>query len=305
MENAFENQSPSERKTSIVVRPKQRSWLDRELYPFALGRFDTPHGTMSYVDEGTGPVILFVHGTPSWSFEWRAVIAALSATHRCVAPDHLGFGLSDKPANAPLSPSDHAERLRALVCALDLRDVTLVVHDFGGPIGLPLALEMPDRIARVVVLNTWMWSTADEPSAAKLHRVICGIVGRILYRWLNASPRLLLPATFADRKRLTKRIHRQYITPFGRRAEREGPYALARALFGAADYYASLWRRRHELSADMLTVVWGERDPALTTHHLQRWVDAYPGARVVRVADAGHSVAEERPDILIDVLRGG
>jgi haloalkane dehalogenase len=128
-------------------------------------------------------------------------------------------------------------------------------------------------------------------------------LGRFLYRFLNVSPRMLLPASFADRKRLTKRLHRQYIAPFGRRSEREAPYALARALLGSSAFYDALWARRSELTRLPMTLVWGERDPAFGEKHLQRWIRAYPNAQVVRVPDAGHFVAEERPDVLIGVLR--
>jgi pimeloyl-ACP methyl ester carboxylesterase len=288
--------------TAMVTAP-QAAWVDRTLYPFPTRRFATPDGDMSYVDVGQGDPTLFVHGTPSWSFEWRAVIAAMSPMQRCIAPDHLGFGLSDKPATAPLAPEDHARRLRALVEALDLRDITLVVHDFGGPIGLPIALDLGARVRRVIVLNSFMWSNAEEPTMRRLDRLVRSVLGRFLYRWLNASPRMLLPASFGDRTRLSKRIHQQYIAPFARRREREAPYALARALVGSSSYYASLWERRGELANKELCFVWGERDPAFTERHLARWTAAFPEATVVRVPDAGHFVAEERPDVVVEVLR--
>ena len=287
----------------VLAARGSSSWLDTALYPFATKRFATAHGSMSYVDEGSGPAVLFVHGTPSWSFEWRTVIAAVSREHRCIAPDHLGFGLSDKPADAPLAPEDHALRLRALVEALDLSDFTLVVHDFGGPIGLPLALELAHRVKRVIVVNSFMWSHAEDPTVLRIDRFVRSFLGRFLYRFMNVSPRVLLPASFADKKRLTKRLHRQYVAPFARRAEREAPYALARALMGSSAFYDALWARRSELARLPMTIVWGERDPAFGEQHLQRWIQAYPGAEVVRVPDAGHFVAEERPDVLVDVLR--
>jgi pimeloyl-ACP methyl ester carboxylesterase len=279
------------------------AWVDHAQYPFAVKRFETADGALSYVDEGAGPTVLFVHGTPSWSFEWRAVIAALRADHRCVAVDHLGFGLSDKPRDAPLAPEDHARRLRALVEALDLREVTLVVHDFGGPIGIPLALDCPERVARVVAINTWMWPNGEDPEVRKLDRVIRSPIGRFLYRWLNFSPRVLLPSTFAVKKRLTRALHAQYLRPFARRADREAPYQLARALLGADPHYAALWARRDELARKPLTVLWGMKDPALSERHLKRWVDSFARATVVRVEDAGHFVAEERPDAVIDAVR--
>src|SRR5688572_2825134 len=117
------------------------SWLDEQAYPFQSRWLDVGPGQVHYVDEGEGPTLLFVHGTPTWSFEYRHVIKALSKKFRCVAPDQLGFGLSDRPADFDYSPESHAKSLRTFVDKLQLRDFVLVVHDFGGPIGLPLALE--------------------------------------------------------------------------------------------------------------------------------------------------------------------
>lgn len=278
------------------------AWLDRAQYPFSPRRFATSDGALSYLDEGVGPTLLFVHGTPSWSFEWRAVITALRGRFRCVALDHLGFGLSDKRSDVDLSPEGHARRLRALVEALDLREVTLVVHDFGGPIGLSLALDLPERVARVLAINTWMWPNGEDPAVRKLDRVIRGPVGRFLYRWLNFSPRVLLPSTFADKRRLTKAIHQQFLSPFARRADREGPYRLARALLGSDPFYASLWARRDALARKPMTVLWGMKDPAFSPQYLQRWIDAFAHATIERAEGVGHFVAEEQPRAVIDAI---
>lgn len=277
-------------------------WLDREMYPFTPKRFPTADGSMSYVDEGSGPPVLLVHGTPSWSFEWREVIRALSKENRVVAPDHLGFGLSDKPADAPLAPEDHARRLRALVERLDLHDLTLVVHDFGGPIGFPIALDMPERVKRIMLVNTWMWPNGDDPSVVRLARVIRSFVGRFLYRWLNFSPRVLLPAAFGDKSKLTKTAHRHYLAPFAARRDREATYALARALVGSDPFYAALWERRAELAKVPMTIVWGMKDPAFQERHLARWMAEFPNAEVERIADVGHFVAEERPEVIVAAM---
>jgi len=148
-----------------------------------------------------------------------------------------------------------------------------------------------------------MWSNAEDPTVVRIDRFVRSFIGRFLYRFMNISPRVLLPASFAEKKRLTKRVHRQYVAPFGRRSEREAPYALARALLGSSAFYDALWARRSELARLLLTLVWGERDPAFGEQHLQRRIRAYPSAQVVRVPDAGHFVAEERPVVLIGVLR--
>jgi len=113
-----------------------QKWLDTKEYPFSSNYLETQWGKIHYLDEGKGETILFVHGTPTWSFLYRNYIKELSKNYRCIALDHLGFGLSDKPKNFPGTPQLHSENLKALIDALQLKDITLVVHDFGGPIGL-------------------------------------------------------------------------------------------------------------------------------------------------------------------------
>lgn len=290
--------------TSNALTTVLPSWVDRAEYPFSPRSFETTEGRMSYLDAGRGPVVLFVHGTPSWSFEWRHVIRALASTHRCIAPDHLGFGLSDKPPDpSVLRPEDHARRLRELVRALDLRDVTLVVHDFGGPIGLPLALDEHARIARIVASQTWMWAHGSERGVRRLSRVIASPLGRLLYLGLNASPRFLVPASFADRRRLTPAIHHHYLAPFGSWGERFGPWTLGVELAGSDPYYAALWARRAALADIPLTLVWAMRDPAFRPDVLLRWREAFPAAQVVELAHCGHFPAEEAPDDVARVIR--
>jgi pimeloyl-ACP methyl ester carboxylesterase len=286
-----------------VSTPDLPEWLDRTLFPFVPKRFATSDGELRYVDEGQGSPIVLVHGTPSWSFEWRAVIAALRGSQRVIAPDHLGFGLSDKPPMGAYRPADHARRLLALFDALDLRDVTLVVHDFGGPIGLPIALERSERVRSVVVVNSWLWPLGDDPKVTRISRFVGGALGRFLYTQLNASPRWLLPASFARRERLTARLHRQYLAPFARRSERVAPWVLGRELVGSDSYYAELWERRDALARLPLTIVWGAKDPAFGTRELDRWRAAFPSATVRLLADAGHFPQEEAADDVIAAIR--
>lgn len=276
--------------------------VNPELFPYSAHDLALPAGTMRYVDEGEGAPIVFVHGTPAWSFLYRHAIRAMSPSHRCIAPDHLGFGRSDKPRTG-LVPSEHAANLDALITHLRLRDITLVVHDFGGPIGLPYALTRPENVSRVVIMNTWMWATADEPAVARISRFVAGPLGRFLYRWLNASARWLLPSAYGDRRKLTKEIHRHYLAPFAKRADREGPWVLGRELLASSEFYASLWSKRARLGAVPIDILWGERDPAFGPPHLARLREAFPHARVQTLAHAGHFVAEEAPESLVAALR--
>jgi haloalkane dehalogenase len=272
------------------------AWLDRQAYPFEPRTLALPEGRLHYLDEGAGEPILFVHGTPTWSFEFRHLVRALAPGHRCIAPDHLGFGLSDRPAGASYAPEAHAERLRAFADRLDLRRFTLVVHDFGGPIGLPLAFD-PGRVSRLVVLNSWMWSFADDREMTRRARLAAGGLGRFLYRRLNASQRLIMPSAYGDRRKLTRAIHAQYLAVFPDADSRERVlWALARALTGSAAFYEDLWQRRAALAGIPAVVVWGMKDSAFRPQQLARWREGLPQARVVELAAAGHWPHEEDPD---------
>jgi haloalkane dehalogenase len=277
-------------------------WLDRAAYPFLAHSFDTGEGRLHYVDEGAGPPVVLVHGTPTWSFLYRRLIPRLVGTgHRVIAPDHLGFGLSDTAGDtstraadtSSYRPEDHARRLAALLDALGLRDLTLVVHDFGGPIGLSYAVERPERVARLVVLNTWLWPLDGDSRIARGSRLAAGPLGRFLYLRLNASPRWLIPAGFADRTRLDSKTHQQYLAPFPTPASRVPLWVLARELLGSSAWYDGLWRRRERLRGKPALLLWGARDPAFGPAYLARWREALPGAAVVELPDAGHFVQEE------------
>ena len=280
------------------------AWMDRIGYPFANRLADLPAGRLHYVDEGTGAPILFVHGTPTWSYEWRHLIAALRPRWRCVAPDLLGFGLSERPRAFAYTPEAHADVLAAFVARLRLKRFTLVVHDFGGPIGLPLCIDRPERVRRLVLLNTWLWPLDDDPDLRRKGRLAGSALGRLLYRRCNASLRLLMPHAYGDRRKLTPAIHRQYLAPFPTPDDRERVlWTLARALLGSTAYYADLWRRRERLRGRPALVVWGMKDPAFPPHHLERWEQLFgTEARVVRLPTAGHWPHEEAPEAVRQAL---
>jgi haloalkane dehalogenase len=188
-------------------------WIDRNAYPFSPKQFTLPMGRMSYVDEGEGEPLVLVHGNPSWSFEFRALIKHFSGTRRCIAPDHIGFGLSDKPTDWDYVPQQHAENLEKLLGSLDLEDITLVVGDWGGPIGLSYAIRHPEMIKQIVITNTWLWSTKDDWYYRAFSGFVGGPIGRWLIRRYNVFARTILKATYGDKSKLTPDIHRHFIQP--------------------------------------------------------------------------------------------
>ena len=136
-------------------------WVPSELYPFADRYAEVAGCVVHYVDEGSGPPLLMLHGNPTWSFLYREIIPGLRDRYRCIAVDHPGFGLSVPRRGYGFTPAEHADVLEQLVLRLDLREITLMVQDWGGPIGFAVATRHPDRFAGFVIGNTWAWPKAD------------------------------------------------------------------------------------------------------------------------------------------------
>jgi haloalkane dehalogenase len=259
---------------------------------------------MHHIDEGTGEPILFVHGTPTWSFEWRHLIKAFVPEFRCIAPDHLGFGLSSRPRDFAYSPEAHAENLASFVEKLAPPPFTLVVHDYGGPIGLPLCFHQPLLVKRLILINTWMWVFGDDRELMRKGRIAGGAVGRWLYRYLNFSLRVIMPSAYGDKRKLTPEIHRQYLDRFPDGWSRSAVlWPLARAILGSEAFYSELWRNREKLRGRPALILWGMKDPAFQPHQLRRWSEALPDAQVVRIPDAGHWPHEEDPAAVIAHVR--
>lgn len=273
-------------------------WLDRKEYPFQPHWFTTPAGEMHYVDEGSGTPIVFVHGNPSWSFQFRKVISVLSRDYRCIAPDHIGFGLSDKPAEWSYLPRDHARNLESLLASLHLQDITLVVGDWGGPIGLSYAIAHPEKVSRLVITNTWLWPVNRDWYYIAFSSFMGGPLGRWLIRRYNFFARVMLKMIFGDRKRLTPEIHAQYLSPLGESAQRKGCWTLPKQIISSSDWLEGLWNKRDLLQDKDILLAWGMKDIAFREKELRRWMAAFLGARVVRYEDAGHFVSEEKPSEL-------
>lgn len=281
------------------------SWVDRSLFPFESRYHSLPGGSrMHYIDEGSGPAtILFVHGTPEWSFGWRELVLSLRDHYRCVAPDHLGFGLSGKPPEADYSCQAHAERLAAFIEALGLRDFHLVANDFGLSIALSYALEQPDRVGKISFFNGWMWPLNDDPHYARPARVMRTAFGRFCYQALNFPVNVVMPAAFGDRSKLSSAMHRHYKKALPDWPSRKGAYTFARELIDAGPWWAGLWARRDVLTRKDVLIFWGLKDSFVPPYEMDKWTAALPQAQVVRLPEAGHFAQEEEPALMAGALR--
>ncbi|MEP0365697.1 MAG: alpha/beta fold hydrolase [Cyclobacteriaceae bacterium] len=269
-----------------------QSWVDTTLYPFENKFLRLEAGNMHYVDEGKGEIILFVHGTPTWSFLYRDFVKELSKEYRCIAIDHLGFGLSDKPDSIPGTPEWHSQNLSEFIRKLDLQNTTLVVHDFGGPIGLAAGIENSERIKKVVLFNSWLWATDQKKEAQKIDKTINSWLGKFLYLNMNFSPKVLLKKGFANKKNLSKEVHQQYIKPFPDKSSRIPLLNLAKALVGSSDWYQNQWEQLDELSDKEWLILWGTEDEFITMENLQKWQEKLSNSKT-KEFDCGHFVQEE------------
>lgn len=271
------------------------AWLDTNEYPFQSRYASTPIGRMHYIDQGTGAPVVFVHGNPAWSFLYRRVITQLSSNFRCLAPDHIGFGLSDKPADWSYLAPEHARYFEQWLESLDLEGITLVVGDWGGPIGLSYAIAHPDKVKSLVITNSWMWPVDKDWYYQAFSWFMGGIVGRMLIRRFNFFVNTLMKAAFGDSSRLTPDIHRQYVQPLAHPADRKGCWVFPEQIIGATEWLKGLWERREALADKPMLIAWGMKDFAFRQKELNRWIAAFPLAKVVRYNDTGHFVAEEKP----------
>lgn len=278
-------------------------WLDTNEYPFRHNYFRAPAGIIHYVDEGAGEPVVFVHGNPSWSFQFRKVIRGLAGTCRCIAPDHLGFGLSGKPLEWSYLPEDHARNLDLLLESLDLKGITIVVGDWGGPIGLSYAIRHPGRVRNIVITNTWLWPVRGDWYYRLFSGLVGGPIGRGLIYHRNFFVKTIMPSMFGTKSRLTPEIHRQYIEPLRNPEERKGCWVFPARIIGSSDWLQSLWDNHAVLEDKEILVAWGMKDIAFRKKELDRWTSTFPGARVVQYEDTGHFVSEERPADLADGIR--
>ena len=279
----------------------------KALYPWH-GRFIEVDGNlrMHYLDEGTGEPLLMVHGNPTWSFYWRTLVGPLTDRYRCIVPDHIGCGLSDKPAKWRGHLSDHIDNLAQLIEELDLQDVTLVVHDWGGAIGFGAALKHPSRIKRLVVFNTAVF-LAPVPWSIRMCR--WRGAGPLLVQGFNGFARVAQFRAIADRSRLQGAVGQGYLAPYNGWEARRAHLRFVRDIPIEPDHPTR--RVIEELAARVgpelnhlpALIIWGEQDFVFTNDFLTRWSAMFPSAEVHSLPDAGHYVVEDAHERIVPMVR--
>ncbi|MDA7977633.1 MAG: alpha/beta fold hydrolase [Pirellulales bacterium] len=268
----------------------------RSLYPFQSHKIDLGGHAYHYLDEGTGPAVLLVHGNPTWSFFWRNVILALRDRFRMIAVDHMGCGLSDKPQEYPYSLATHVKNLRSLVEMLDLQDTTLFGHDWGGAIGLGVAGEAPQRFPRIVLANTAGFRSKLIPPTIRFCRT--PLIGKWLVRRRNAFARAALKYATVRPQDLSPAVKAGYLAPYDSYANRVAVMRFVQDIPLSPQHPSYETLLRIEQSLPALTdrpwkFIWGMQDFCFTGVFLDRFLEFAPHAEVCRLEDAGHYVTED------------
>lgn len=280
-----------------VVQSGRPAWLDERLFPFRSRFIEIDGSRVHYVDEGEGPPLLLLHGNPTWSFLYRDIIRGLRGRFRCVAPDYPGFGLSVARAGYGFTPAEHADTIERLLLALDLSDVTLMVQDWGGPIGLGVASRHPERFRALVIGNTWAWPVNGDLRFELFSRFLGGPVGALLIRNFNAFVNLLIPA--GTRRRLPGEVMAAYRGPFSRKASREPTHVFPREILASRDYLAGVEGGLRRLADLPALLLWGDRDPAFRGAERTRFERIFPRHRTVVLRDAGHFIQEDAAEEIV------
>ncbi len=286
--------------------------IDRSLYPFAGHHFDPGGGVrLHYLDEGHGPPVVMLHGNPTWSFYYRNLVLALRDRYRCVVPDHVGCGLSDKPpaGRYPYSLERRVQDLTALLDHLRLdRDVTLVLHDWGGMIGGAWATRFPARVKRLVVLNTAAFPLPPGkrlPRSLRLGRDTA--LGALLIRGANLFCRAAA-RWCVTRRPLPPEVRRMYLAPYDSWANRVAVLRFVQTIpLGPDDpgyeVVAETERRLVLLRDRPVLICWGMRDFVFDADFLAAWERHFPAAEVHRYEDAGHYVLEDAGEEVVARVR--
>ena len=290
-----------------MARLHESSYADSwgPLYPFASHTLDLDGSAYHYVDElpsdagaDEAPTLLFVHGNPTWSFHWRRLIVANRGQYRCVAPDHLGCGLSDLQPR-PLRLADHIDHLVRLIEQLDLRRVTLVAQDWGGAIGLGALLRTRERFERIALYNTGAFPPWFIPWRIRVCR--WPVFGRLALQGGNAFSRAALRMTLTRSRRLDPLVEQGYLAPYHDWPNRAAVYQFVKDIPLSARHptwqtLAEIERGLPSLADVPQLLTWGMRDWCFTPACLEKFLEYWPDAEVRRLDDGGHWVVEDAPD---------
>jgi pimeloyl-ACP methyl ester carboxylesterase len=276
---------------------------DQTLYPFIAKKISIQGHDISYLDQGQGKVIVMLHGNPTWSFYYRNLATLLQENYRVIAPDHMGCGFSDKPLDYPYTLKTHIDNLETLLALLEIDKFSLVVHDWGGAIGMGLAVRFPARVESVVVMNTAAFAAKRMPLRIRICRI--PLLGDIIVRGFNGFARAAL--TMAVANPMAPAVARGYLEPYDSWAHRVAILRFVQDI--PLTTKDASWQTLAEIENGLkmlqnkpMLILWGGRDFCFTRQFYNEWLQRFPGAESHLFHDAGHYVLEDAFAVIAPLL---
>lgn len=277
--------------------PQEKFDIDRRLFPFESHWLRLENGAvMHYVDEGSGPVLLLLHGNPTWSFLYRNIIPRLTEKFRVIAPDYPGFGLSTAPSGYRFTAAEQARATAEFVEALGIANMILMVQDWGGPIGFAVAQEMPSRIDGFVIGNTWAWPL-ERIGQKVFSLVMGGPIGRFMARCCNGIVYVFM--TRGVVAPLDRAVFEMYRAPFEDVWSREPTHIFPRQLLAAKRFLSGVYKAMPVLKQKRALILWGTQDFAFQEPERTRFEQLFMNHKTVLLSDAGHFIQEDAPDEIV------
>jgi haloalkane dehalogenase len=287
--------------TTVQPVGERPAWVDDELFPFQSRFVEVDDNVVHYVDEGSGPTLLMLHGNPVWSFVYRDVIAILKDRFRCIAVDFPGFGLSTAAPGYRYLARDHAELLVSFLDRLDLAHVTLVGHNWGGPLGLYAGLQRPNLFDRLVLTNTWAWPLNGDLSSEVFSRGMGGSIGRTLIKQFNLLVNYFIPSAHKRRKlSAAEMAHYRQAMPTPQR--RQPCAVLPGELVSAREFFTDLAQRLSPLQKLPTLIVWADADPIFTDKYRTRLEATFPNHTTMVMHGVGHFLQSDAPTEFSDAI---
>ncbi len=268
--------------------------INKDIYPFQPKRLKINDHSMSYIDEGKGPPVVMVHGNPTWSLLFRNLVTSLKNDYRTIAPDHIGCGLSDKPQEYGYRLLDHINNLERLIDHLGLKKFSLVMHDWGGAIGMGYAVRHPERIASLTLCNTSAFCSKRMPLRISLCRT--PLLGPLLIRGANLFAGAAIH--MAVKKPLDRRIADLYLAPYDSWQNRLAIMRFVEDIPMKPSHPS--WQTLKNIEDNLalfnrtpVLLSWGAKDFCFTTHFMKRFQEIFPQAESRLFEKAGHYVFED------------
>ncbi|WP_167884355.1 alpha/beta fold hydrolase [Leptospira ilyithenensis] len=263
---------------------------------------DLPSGArIHYVDEGKGETILFLHGNPAWSFQWRDLILGLRNSYRCVTLDYPGFGFSEGSAGFGFTPREQSLVVEEFINQLELRNITLVMQDWGGPIGLGFAGRHPELVRQVVLGSTWAWQTPTGTPRGRFSQIAGGPIGEFVQMNFNGFARLGI--TNGIVRKLPPEVLDTYVRPF-RPLSRRGIAAFYPGqITSATEYFAEVENGLSKLTDKQALIFWALQDAGFPHEDLIRFQKTFSKNKTIEFPDANHFFFEDTAEEMISEIR--